>query len=745
MRASLIWIFLAFCALAHAQAGRDIVLEGEVQDVNTHRQIPGVNIFIKDTQTGTTSDFAGRFSLEIPETVPETVVVFQHIGYEAQEIRVEKLISRRIIYLRPRVIPMEELQVEAPGRVPEIERDLPQTISVIGAEDFEIRGFIDAADLLRKDHSIQVEEQLSGRKTVAIRAGNPEDVVILYNGTKLNSTYNHLFDLSLISLEDVDRLEIIKGSNTTLYGSEAFSGIINIVPRVQQSYNARFQQRIGTYDSGDWGLNLYYGTGGFHGSYNYKQGASRRKFFEGEFLENTSENHSANLILQSGEKGSSDRRDRTLSASFLRSSQTYTDHRDGESLTDFNQVALLRYGGDLAGIRKLDLSLSHHAWDESQSLFSRYGTVVRDFQDRSIHLSAQKRFEWDRAEWLLKVDSEEAGLVFQDRRTLTEEQSVGLEQATFFRQRQGVASIVKFHSPSLSNEIQVTDFDLSIRRDFVMDSQEDAVVRGEGRASSFVLFDRKGWSRTTFKLSTHFTGGVEHRRFDIYMNYGTNVRFPTIFQQISSPEALQLDVTRSNLNPEEITAVELGLSVRTQTPGHPAIDAYELSLNLFRNDYRNKLRVFYPVGIPVALYDNVETAGLTGLETRSEITMFQKKLTLELALSLYDVSEKAAFPFKSETKISSGVTFDHAGYSLQLTVFKEGEQVGWIYQETGNLAEVSLPSQTNLDLHLRKAIQWGRMRLLVNISGRNLLNRDVDLEGLALRDRRVYLTVGAQV
>lgn len=736
-------VLVLWVSLAHTQVGTDIRVEGQIQDVNTHREIAGVNVYVKDTETGTTSDFAGRFSLEVPAATPKTVVVFRHIGYELKEVGAMDLISRRIMYLQPRVIPMEELRVEAPGRVPEIEKDLPQTISIIGAEDFEIRGFIDAADLLRKDHSVQVEEELSGKKTVAIRAGNPEDVVILYNGTKLNSTYNNLFDLSLISLEDVERLEIIKGSNTTLYGSEAFSGVINIIPKVQQSYNVRFQQRFGTYDSGDWGLSLYHGIGGLHGSYSYKQGASRRKFLGGEFLLNTSDTHSANLIFESV-KGSGDSQKRTLSSSFLRSSQTYVDQRDDESLTDFNQVALVRYRGDLPGVRRMNLAVSHHAWDESQALFSQYGTLDRDFQDRSIHFSAEKRFESERTEWLIKYDVDQAGLVFRDRRTLTEEQSVGVEQATFFRNRQGLASIVKFHSPGQSEQIQVTDFDVSIRRDFLIDSQEDAVVRGESGVSSFDMFGRNEWSSTTFKLSTHFTGGAEHRAFDIYMNYGTNIKFPTIFQQISSPGALELDVSRSNLNPEENTALEVGVNVDARTAGHQAVDAYYLSLSLFRNDYENKLRVFFPVGIPVALYDNVETARLTGLETRSEITMFQKKLTLELALSLYGVSEKAAFPFKSETKIAAGLAFDHAGYSLQMTVYMEGEQVGWIYQETGELAEVSLPSQTNLDLHLRKAVQWGRMRLLLNLSGRNLLNRDVELQGLALRDRRLYLTVGAQ-
>ena len=105
----------------------------------------------------------------------------------------EEVKSTARIFLQPRVIPLRALEVEAQGTRLGIEKDLPQRVAVFEAQEFEIRGYVDAADLLRSDHSIQVEEQLSGKKTVAIRGGNPDDVVVLYNGAKMNSTYNEKY------------------------------------------------------------------------------------------------------------------------------------------------------------------------------------------------------------------------------------------------------------------------------------------------------------------------------------------------------------------------------------------------------------------------------------------------------------------------------------------------------------------------------------------------------------------------
>lgn len=730
--------------LVSSVSAQKIVLRGRVLDVNTHYNIGDVNIYIKGTEIGTTSDFSGFYSLDIPDPVPEMIIVFRHIGYEIKETTLNQIRTKPNIYLQPRVIPMRELDVEALGTHLGIEKDLPQPISIFEAEAFEIRGYVDAADLLRSDHSIQVEEQLSGKKTISIRAGNPDDVIVLYNGTKLNSTYNNIFDFSLINLEDVERIEIVKGSNTALYGSEAFSGIINIVPRIKQNYNIRFQQRFGTYDSGNWGVNLYKGFKGLHGSYSYIQGASRRKFLDDELLENQLDHHGVNLFYDFS-RGQKNERKNVLSASFIQSNQEYMDYRDNETLSNFNQVVLFRYKGDISILRKLDLLASHYWWDESQVLLSNFGTVDRFFQDRSFHLSGEKRINFKLTEFLVKYEFEKGILNFTDERILTGEQSVGLEGATLSRKRYGLVTIIKLHDPSSSETIRVTDFDISFRYDKVIDNQQNEILRNTNQDSLFGLFDEHVWDEMTFKISTHFSGSFGRMMFNSYMNYGTNIKFPTLFQQISSPETIWSDLTRPNLDPEKNTGLEIGFELTGNTSELGAIEGYQISTSVFRNFYENKLRVSFPVGIPVAFYDNVVSAKLSGFEMNTKFFLFQKKVTFEFAFSLYSVSDKAAFPFKSEKKVTSNLMIDHAGYSLKLHWFNEGEQVGWIRQETGEFTEVVLPDFSNLDLHFSKSFEWKRAKLFLNASGRNLLNKDVILQGLAIRDRRYYLTLGVQL
>ena len=60
---------------------------------------------------------------------------------------------------------MPGVEIEETG-VSQIAKDLPQTISMIEARNFEIRGFTDAGDLLRVDHSVQIDERISGNRVM---------------------------------------------------------------------------------------------------------------------------------------------------------------------------------------------------------------------------------------------------------------------------------------------------------------------------------------------------------------------------------------------------------------------------------------------------------------------------------------------------------------------------------------------------------------------------------------------------
>ncbi|MGH7597909.1 MAG: TonB-dependent receptor [bacterium] len=762
--------FIACLFATAALAQQETRISGVVRDLNTHREISNVNVFVKGTPKGTVSDFAGRYELRVDATGQKTIAVFQHIAYEPREISLDSVAAMRHIFLQPRVITLRGVTVEDENaRRLEIAKDLPQTVSLVEAKNFEIRGYVDAGDLLRTDHSVQVEEELSGRKTITIRGGNADEVVVLYNGVKMNNTFDNVFDLALIDLEDVDRFEVIKGSNTTLYGPEAFSGVINIVPKVQHDYNIRFQQRLGTYRSGNWGLHLnpsslFQSNPRLNASYSLKRGGAKRDFVDADDpasgLVNTSLHHTANLVYNFpvSEEG---RPANTLGAMYINSSLEYDSRREDEdgSLDNLNQMLSLHYNGNIAALKNLDLAFSLRRLDEAQTLdvtriedipsASLIGFLHRDIDDRSFHTAIEKSVKSKKMDLLFAYQFQRARLDFTDVRRGFDEQARGPESGELQRNHHGLVAIAKWRTVTPSEFLQTVDLDFSVRHDIVHDEQ-DLLLRG---ASAAKFVKENDWQKTMFKFSMNFAGVRNDLSFNTFLKFGTNTKFPTLFQQISVPDSSAPDRSRPNLAPERNRSVEIGLTLTREIKVHPVIYGWGLSGNFFQNHYDNKFRVFSTYGVPVAFYDNVSDARISGFEAKPSLYLYRKKVTLEVGLARYFISEKAAFPFKSDFKRTFNFIVDHAGYSFQLHWFNEGEQEGNVRRQGADLTQITrndfdailLPGYSNLDLHLSKTFEIGKLKLFCNASGRNLLNSDdVVLQGLALRDRRYYVTLGAQ-
>ena len=242
----------------------------------------------------------------------------------------------------------------------------------------------------------------------------------------------------------------------------------------------------------------------------------------------------------------------------------------------------------------------------------------------------------------------------------------------------------------------------------------------------------------------NLSGYLEYFTFNSYLNFGKNVKYPTLFQQISIPDPTATGAFTPNLRPEKNTSIEIGTSLTKELTNNLKIYGWQISGNYFQNAYDNKFRSFSSPNIPVAYYDNVPNARISGIETKTKVFLYKKKVTIELGLSKYSIVEKAAFPFKSDFKRTMNLVFDHAGWSLQIHWFRESEQAGWLRFPDGNFALVTLPDYGNFDLHMSKNYHLYGMKYFMNFSARNILDDDEVLQGLTIRDRRFYLTVGLQ-
>lgn len=114
--------------------------------------------------------------------------------------------------------------------------DVPNSTTVIGFADIEARNCSSVLDVLRSVPGLQVT-QPGGRGGVAsvfIRGGEPNFTMVLLDGVRVNdpnNTRGGSFDFSTLNIADIERIEIVRGPQSAIYGSDALSGVINIITR----------------------------------------------------------------------------------------------------------------------------------------------------------------------------------------------------------------------------------------------------------------------------------------------------------------------------------------------------------------------------------------------------------------------------------------------------------------------------------------------------------------------------------
>jgi len=134
-----------------------------------------------------------------------------------------------------------------------------RSISIITNKQIERLDPTDINDLLQVVAGVDVRQRGAQgvQADVSIRGGTFEQTLVLINGIRMSDpqTGHHMMNLPL-SVEDIERIEIIKGPAARMYGQNAFSGAINIVTKVQSDFGATFKAGFGENSLGLVYLNL---------------------------------------------------------------------------------------------------------------------------------------------------------------------------------------------------------------------------------------------------------------------------------------------------------------------------------------------------------------------------------------------------------------------------------------------------------------------------------------------------------
>jgi len=203
---------------------------------NTDKPIANANILIKGTNIGTVSGDDGSFTLHAQKT-GKFIVQVSHIGFTSttQSWNIPATgLQNIIIRLEQRNLEMAETVITATRTVRNI-NEIPASVRLITAEQIKEMPAATIDDLLRTEASIVVDRKngiFSKNASINMRGLNSSArTLVMLDGVPLNKADGGGVNWNRINTESIERIEVIKGPGSAMYGGNAMGGVINIITK----------------------------------------------------------------------------------------------------------------------------------------------------------------------------------------------------------------------------------------------------------------------------------------------------------------------------------------------------------------------------------------------------------------------------------------------------------------------------------------------------------------------------------
>jgi outer membrane cobalamin receptor len=155
-------------------------------------------------------------------------------------------------------------------------QDMTQSVTVVTGEELRKTGATDVATAIQNATNVHIGNYGTpgSVESVSIRGAYSSQVLVLLNGIRMNSSRDGGFDLSFVpvSVDDIERIEIVRGPGSALYGSDAIGGVINIITKKPSSDQSTAKGSVGSFGYDD----LYLSSSARKGAWYYTFSGDRQ-------------------------------------------------------------------------------------------------------------------------------------------------------------------------------------------------------------------------------------------------------------------------------------------------------------------------------------------------------------------------------------------------------------------------------------------------------------------------------------
>ena len=216
----------------YSLAAQNYTVSGSILDKESNEPLMSANIYLKGTSLGAISDENGFYFISKIEKGKFTLIV-DYVGYKKVQKELEFNSSKKVefdIYLERSMLRAESIVVTA-ARQKQFMRDVPVMVNVADEFTFNTSQSINLAEGLNFMPAVRVENncQNCGFTQVRLNGMDGSYAQILIDGRQIFSALNGVYGLEQIPKSMIKQIEVIRGGGSSMYGSNAIAGIINVI------------------------------------------------------------------------------------------------------------------------------------------------------------------------------------------------------------------------------------------------------------------------------------------------------------------------------------------------------------------------------------------------------------------------------------------------------------------------------------------------------------------------------------
>ena len=133
-------------------------------------------------------------------------------------------------------------------------QEVPASVSVVTAADIEKKNITSMQEALQ--HLPGVYMNQSAQSGIQLRGFSSEDILILVDGMQMNTTYNGSANLNTIPVENIERIEVLRGAASSIYGGYAVGGVISITTKEAQKVGTHVDAVVSYGSNSTWKKSL---------------------------------------------------------------------------------------------------------------------------------------------------------------------------------------------------------------------------------------------------------------------------------------------------------------------------------------------------------------------------------------------------------------------------------------------------------------------------------------------------------